>query len=276
MTRPSLREVREIGQKGAAEEFTLARIYGSRISRYFTYLAARTAITPNGLTILGVTCGLLGGALLWLPLGPIHLMTALLLQLSYILDFSDGELARLRQVTSHAGSYLDWLGHFYVPVLAAGMLGFQVAGELGRGWFIAGIGSMIGLGAFHFSCKEHIVIAFLRRAPEAAEEPVVQNAMLDRPYDAGVVGWNRPGSSGLDRVVRAVGSTLIFPGAMHLLSVAVVVDIGLAWAGWMPVSRAVLLVAWAVAFVGHGLLAMRRNFAALRQLDGRSPGKRQP
>lgn len=272
MTRPTMREVREIGQKGAAEEWALARVYGSRLSRYFTYLAARTPITPNGLTVLAISCGVLGAGLLLLPFGPLHLATVVLLQLFYVLDFSDGELARLRGQTSQAGSYLDWLGHFYVPVLAAGLLGYQVAGEFGRGWFVAGVGSMIGLAAFHLSCKEHIVIALLRRTPEAASEPAVQNAMLDKPFGGGVIGWDRAGRSMSDSIFRAVGSTLIFPGAMHLLSIGVIVDLGLVWAGWPPVGRAGLLAAWAVAFAGHGVLAVRRNFAALRQLDSPSPG----
>ncbi len=48
-----------------------------------------------------------------------------LLQLSFVVDFSDGEIARYRaQVqgtpTNAGGAYLDWLGHYYVPAIAIG------------------------------------------------------------------------------------------------------------------------------------------------------------
>ena len=89
----------------------------------------------------------------------------------------------------------------------------------------------------------------------------------DKPFGGGVVGWNGAGLGWADRVVRAIGSTLIFPGAMHLLSIAIVTDLLVPAFGYAPFARAALLMVWAVAFVGHGALAVRRNFAALRQLD---------
>jgi phosphatidylglycerophosphate synthase len=267
---PSLRDIRALGQKGAAEPYSLSRLYGRRLSPYFTYLLVRTAVSPNGVTWLGIGLGIGASALLWLPLTGIHLFAAALYQVSYVLDFSDGEVARLRNTPSHAGAYLDWLGHFYVPTIAAGMLGLQLANETGRlELALLGLASAIGLSAFHFSCKEHIVIAYLRKHPAAAPQPAVQNAMRDRPHASALsvpdpVRTPRPRA-----LVAAIGSTIFYPGATHLLSLAIVLDLMLLWFGLAGyAARASLLVVWTAGFVVHAVLAVRRNFRVLQALDG--------
>ena len=279
MTAPTLAEVRAIGQKGAAEQYTLGRLYGSRLSAYFTYVLARTPLSANAVTAIGICLGLVAGMLLWLPLSAIHLLSALLYQVSYILDFSDGELARLRRESSQAGSYLDWLGHFYVPTLGAGMLGIQVATGSGQPvWLVLGVAATIGLAGFHFSCKEHIVIAYLRRRPHHAAAPEVQNAMLHRPTSVPAIGAVPAEPSVSQRAIQFVGSLLVYPGAMHLVSAALIADLVLAALSGQQflVARQLLLVAWTAAFVPHALMAVRRNFRALKALDGVAMGGEAP
>ena len=261
---PTILEVQKIGQKGLNEPYAMGRLYGSRLSRYLTWAIARTSLSPNGVTGIGVGLGIAGGLLLWLPLSAIHVLSVAGYQLSYLLDFSDGELARLRGIGSQTGSYMDWLGHFYVPVIGAGMLGVQVVRETGDpAWFLPALGAVLGLSAFHFSCKEHILIAFLRKYPERAVEPVVQNAMRDRPF-----GRRADSDPDLPRArpgpLQTLGAALIYPGGMHLLSLALVGDLMLGLL--MPDSylfRAALLVIWAVGLLIHTALAIRRNSAAL-------------
>jgi len=265
---PTLAEVRTVGQKGLNEPYAMGRLYGSRLSRYLTWVLARTPVSPNGVTALGVSIGVLSGALLWLPLAPIHLLSVLGYQLSYLLDFSDGELARLRGTGSNAGSYLDWLGHFYVPVIAAGMLGIQLVRETGEPlWFLPAIAAMLGLSAFHFSCKEHILIAYLRRNPDRVGDPALQNAMRDRPSRGGPAREDGPGAV-QTTTVQLLGAALIYPGGMHLLSLALIADLGTgALFGPSLVFRGALLGAWAVGLLVHAGLAIRRNTAALRAVD---------
>ncbi len=267
-THPTLAEVRTIGQKGLNEPYAMGRLYGSRLSRYLTWALARTPLAPNGVTALGVGLGVLSGALLWAPLAPIHLLSVLGYQLSYLLDFSDGELARIRGIGSNAGSYLDWLGHFYVPVIGAGMLGVQLVRETGEPlWFVPAIAAMLGLSAFHFSCKEHIVIAYLRRYPERTSTPAVQNAMQDRPLASvartgTAIGSARPG------ILQVMGAALIYPGGMHLLSLSLIADlVAGALLGHVIIFRLGLLLVWTVGLLGHAVLAIRRNRAALLAVD---------
>jgi hypothetical protein len=274
---PTLREIRELGQKGANEPSALARVYGSRLSRYFTYVLARTPIGPDGVTVLGIGAGIAAGALLLLPLGPIHLLAVVLYQASYVLDFSDGEIARIRGISSQAGAYLDWLGHFYVPTFGAALLGIQVADVAGRPWLVLGAVATIGLAAFHWSCREHIVIAHLRRHPEDVSTRAVQNALLDHPderVDDGR-GAGRVVPRRRNPILVALGAVLFFPGAMHMLSLALLADLALGGLGAGPtaIAREALLAAWAIGFVGHGLLAVRRNYRVLRHLDGLRGGE---
>lgn len=278
--KPSLSDIRTLAQKGVDEPYTLGRLYGSRISCYATWLFARTTLSPNAVTLIGVTCGLAAALLLIRPLTMWTALTlGLLFQASYVLDFSDGELARLRRRPSHAGSYLDWLGHLYVPTLSVGLLGLQVGDALDNSlWTIMGIVAAVGMGNFHFSCKEHIAVAFLRRHPGSASHGLVQNALLDRPQplsngvrlaQLSVMSAARPRGGLRIGLQQAMGATLIYPGAMHLLTAAVVVDaVSSSLAGRsLAIGRTSLLVIWSLVLTLHAFVAVGRNYRVLQGLD---------
>jgi phosphatidylglycerophosphate synthase len=71
---------------------------------------AKTRITPNQVTFLSLVTFV--GAMVALVLGPGYLWlvgAALLLELSYVLDCADGQLARLQHRSSPVGAHLDFL-----------------------------------------------------------------------------------------------------------------------------------------------------------------------
>jgi phosphatidylglycerophosphate synthase len=71
-----------------------------------------TRITPNGVTLLMLLSGLAAAGVLCLP-GLLPAVAAfLLIQLQILLDCSDGELARWRDVRSTTGIYLDRIAHW--------------------------------------------------------------------------------------------------------------------------------------------------------------------
>ena len=268
---PSLSVIRALGQKGANETFTLGRLYGSRLSRYATWLLIRTPLGPDAVTALGVGAGIVAGLLLLLPLGLVHLASAILYQVSYVLDFSDGEVARLRGRSSQAGSYLDWLGHFYVPCIGAALLGIQVADVAGRAWLAVGVVATLGLAAFHGSCREHIVVAYLRRHPEDVRTTAVQNALLDHPSPkpALLPGNATPVQRRRPPVLSLLGALLFYPGATHLLSLSLLGDLILGAVTGSPsvISREILLVSWGIGLGGHTAMAIHRNYRVLQHLD---------
>ena len=84
-------------------------LFNRRLSTLLTRLLVRTPLTPNQVTVLSFFV-LLPGAYLLSTGERIALIGAgLLIQLSFTLDCCDGELARLRGISSPFGAWLDGL-----------------------------------------------------------------------------------------------------------------------------------------------------------------------
>jgi phosphatidylglycerophosphate synthase len=71
---------------------------------------SRTPITPNQITFLSLATFV--GAMVWLAAGRAGqsaVWPVLVLELSYVLDCTDGQLARLKHLSSPVGAHLDFL-----------------------------------------------------------------------------------------------------------------------------------------------------------------------
>jgi phosphatidylglycerophosphate synthase len=71
---------------------------------------AKTRITPNQITFLSLLTFV--AAMVWLALGHGRqglISAVLILELSYVLDCTDGQLARLKHLSSPVGAHLDFL-----------------------------------------------------------------------------------------------------------------------------------------------------------------------
>jgi phosphatidylglycerophosphate synthase len=114
---PTVAELREATQPASiferdSGEHWAGRLYIRRASPYLTRELLRTRITPNGVTWLMLLSGLAAAGVLCLP-GLLPAVAAfLLIQLQILLDCSDGELARWRNVRSTTGIYLDRIAHW--------------------------------------------------------------------------------------------------------------------------------------------------------------------
>ena len=82
-------------------------LYYRRISGLLTAGFARTAITPNTITVISFFITLIVGVLFLLGNKPALISGVVLLQVARIFDCSDGELARLRGDTTEFGQWLD-------------------------------------------------------------------------------------------------------------------------------------------------------------------------
>jgi phosphatidylglycerophosphate synthase len=102
------------------------------VSIFVSVPLARAGATPNGITLAWIALGLAGAAALAWPSWPVRVAGALVLHLSYLLDFVDGEVARLTDRRSRAGGFLDLLGHGVIKAslpLAVGWTAVAATGE---------------------------------------------------------------------------------------------------------------------------------------------------
>lgn len=128
----------------------LARVLYRRLSGWITRRIIELPITPNQLTVAHCVLGLMSAFLLWQGSYWQALWGALLLQLSVVLDCSDGEVARLKYQFSKWGSWLDvWADNLVniavfaaVADAAADGLGPKLARTLG-GVAAVGVGMCI-------------------------------------------------------------------------------------------------------------------------------------
>jgi phosphatidylglycerophosphate synthase len=102
--KPSIKEFRKC-QK--SEEDILTRSYTRNISLIFTKYLVQTDLTPNQITVIGFTVTLLAAFLLTTGVYFYFVIGAILVQLSLIIDCVDGEVSRLKKMTSKFGKWLD-------------------------------------------------------------------------------------------------------------------------------------------------------------------------
>jgi len=103
-----------------------ARLITRKISAVFTRLIIMTPLTANQITLFDIFLGLLAAILFTNGNYYQSIIAALVLQLWYVFDCVDGEVARLKSQSSIKGLYLDYIGHDLVqPAVFIG-IGFGV------------------------------------------------------------------------------------------------------------------------------------------------------
>jgi phosphatidylglycerophosphate synthase len=127
---PTIAELRTVTQPPSifardSGEHWAGRLYIRRFSPYLTRLLLRTPITPNGVTMLMLFVGAAAAGVLALD-GVVPAVGAfMLIQLQILLDCSDGELARWKDMRSPAGVYLDRAAHWVTESLLPIALGIR-------------------------------------------------------------------------------------------------------------------------------------------------------
>lgn len=99
---------------------------------YLSKLLLGTNITPNQLTVMGLLLGISGILLITFPHFILSFIGFLLVLFFWVVDYTDGVIARYKKITSKRGEYYDNLGHFITPLLffAMGMQLFNRTGDV--------------------------------------------------------------------------------------------------------------------------------------------------
>lgn len=101
-------EVRRLAQP-TGEDWTHRRYRAASI--FLSVPLARAGVHANLITITWSVLGALGAVALGFPHYWVRVGGACLLQFSQLLDYVDGEVARLNHETSKCGAFLDCVGH---------------------------------------------------------------------------------------------------------------------------------------------------------------------
>jgi phosphatidylglycerophosphate synthase len=127
MARLDLRTIRERGQGDPhlLADPTYGRVFARRVSPGLTWAIVNfSPLSADAVTALAILSGVAGGLLTAIP-GPFtNLLAVALLQLAYLLDVSDGEVARVRGTSGRRGTYLDLIGHFIQNRVLYGAAGY--------------------------------------------------------------------------------------------------------------------------------------------------------
>ncbi len=108
--KPTIKNLKKvIGRPNEIDPY--AKYFIRPISIWFTWLFVRTPLSANHVTIIQEIFGILGAVLF--AYGR-FVLGAIFLQLGFILDNSDGEVARWKNQESESGKFLDLIGHMIV------------------------------------------------------------------------------------------------------------------------------------------------------------------
>ena len=106
-----------------------------------TRILLNTSLTPNQLTMIGLILAVIASFLMATGRYPYLIAAALLLQIVYIFDCMDGEIARLKKMCSNFGAWLDGTTDLFKMVLyyfALGMGYYQQSGKV-EAWFLVSL-----------------------------------------------------------------------------------------------------------------------------------------
>jgi phosphatidylserine synthase len=192
-SRPSLAELREVAQPPTTLHRTSGEhwagvLYMRRVSIYLTRLLVPTRVTPNGVTVVMLVCGLAAAAVLMVPSVWAAVGVVLIVQLQELLDCTDGELARWRGQNSPVGIYLDRISHYVTDSGLAVAVGVSAAGGPTHlnGWTTIGLGT----GMLVLLSKAETDLVHMARAT-AGLPPVADTAAVAAPRRPGLVATAR-------------------------------------------------------------------------------------
>jgi phosphatidylglycerophosphate synthase len=212
-----------------------------------------------------------------------------LLQLSFVLDYSDGEIARYQALeqgrpTDAGGAYLDWIGHYYVPATMIAALAYGAFSVDGREWLLAAaIVIVFSLVRIPYSARDHVLLGLYRDKTHLRGDAEFVRAVLARQGGdpelidtEAAYGERRAGAGGRGVLWRRhtnLGQLLVFPGLVNIVCAFVIADLVVSCingdypAANETIARTILVGALGVVHLVHQLRAAAQGFQVLRRLD---------
>ena len=178
----NIRQVYQTSQK--TEDIAWNTYFARPLAAILVYLLRPTPLTPNQVTFLGVAVFAgAAAAMIFIPGAAGFLIAALLVQLSYLFDCADGQLARIKNMTSEVGAHLDFL----MDELKALML---VAAAAIRMWMDTGdvLWLFVAVGGLFLVASATSLTTFVRRPEYAGRKIDPGQSAKKQPIPESAVG----------------------------------------------------------------------------------------
>lgn len=262
------RELREICQKGSSEPFLISKYLYRPFTVFVTRFYIQLGVSSNTVTFHSLVAGLIAAAFA-LSVSPWALLgVAFFVQLYFILDHVDGELARYRihigkQMPSLAGEFFDLWTHLHTYNLAFAAVGISLYRQTGNlFWPILGLIACNICGSYQRMTLASVLVGALARGRIDARDPRY----------AGVLSVSHGGSdeapdkrAALKRFFQLGAELVIFPGNILGLTAACLGDFALHWTAFPPVLfRTIYLVAYCTAGIASKIYRTRKTITELQ------------
>lgn len=131
----------------------ISNYFYQQIAFYITTLLVKTKVTPNSVTYLSLLIGVLSAFSIYI--GHLYL-SVFLLNISFILDCVDGQIARAKQLQSEFGMWLDNISDRVVEnIILIGMFFIQSDNNI----FVVGIVLLIFLNMYYAYISDMLIYA---------------------------------------------------------------------------------------------------------------------
>ncbi len=218
--KPTIKNLKRIVRKSHEPE-PYARYVVRPISIYFTWVFVRTPLSANQVTVIQEVIGIAGAVLLGLGRIEWAIVGILLLQLGYILDCSDGEVARWKEQKSIDGVYLDLVGHMIVIPVYMFTIGFGAWMQTGQMEFlISGFLSALFIGRLERFTLLDVVDSLVTNAGTEQYSFEHIRGKLEEPVEQ--VPMGSAGSIGRRSWLQIL---FRYPDSMNVITVAIILDL---------------------------------------------------
>lgn len=228
---PSISKLRATIQPDPKKETVwYAKYVIRKVSIYFTWILLHTPVTANQATFIQAVLGIAGAAILAFGGYKWSILALLLIQLGYVFDCIDGEIARYRKKTSINGIFLDSLNHaLVIPSIYLGLSIFSY--YLVNETWVLFVGAVLVIISANPVKKGMLSTMFYmlerRENPKYKFENMVQDKSLEQPSQYGQVGENViPKKKSLKSInVAAAKDISEYPTSMNIITITVIADL---------------------------------------------------
>lgn len=214
MTVPPVKELKKICRK-KIETVWYAKYVVRPFSIYITKILLYTPITANQVSFLGMIVGVCGAFAIGYGTFRSGVVGVILLQISYLLDCIDGEIARYHKQTSVNGIFIDFLGHrVLIPLIFLGTAFMIYMNTQNIYMLIVGIIGAEASSSPLNTAKRNVIISLSNQSN------------LDQ-YDYRQLSRKsikkENGTSSLSILERYMKAVLFYPGNLNVISISVLI-----------------------------------------------------